>query len=306
MRVTGKGLFVISSSLLILDGGTGRQLQRIGAPFRQPEWSALALMESPDHVVQAHTDFIDAGADVITTNSYALVPFHIGEDRFDKQAGQLLDLAGRLAAQAKDSAAENVLVAAGIPPMFGSYAPDNFDPARAVGMLKLFRDRLLPHCDLALAETLSSIAEITAFQDVFTGCGRPVWISMSLDDENPAPGVPKLRSGERLEQALDAIDTNVVDAILFNCSQPEAMADGVSRTAELKGADLAIGVYANAFPPTNTDTANANEDINELRPDLTPERYREFSDQWQALGATIIGGCCGIGPEHIQALKENR
>ncbi len=288
----------------ILDGGTGRQLKWIGAPFRQPEWSALALMESPDHVVRVHQDFIDAGADIITTNSYAVVPFHIGDERFLNQGGDLLDLAGRLAGQAKKSASRQIRVAAGIPPMFGSYIPDKFDPAEAIGMLSLFRDKLLPHGDLALAETLSCIAEISAFQEVFADCGKPVWISLSLEDEKPQPGVPKLRSGERLEQALEVARRHKFDAILFNCSQPEVMADGVSRARELLAGDVSIGVYANAFPPKNTATAQANAEVSEIRQDLTPGRYKEFAVQWQALGATIVGGCCGVGPEHIRALRE--
>ncbi len=64
--------------LTLLDGGTGRELARIGAPFRQPEWSALALIEAPAFVTQVHQRYVDAGADVITTNSYAIVPFHTG------------------------------------------------------------------------------------------------------------------------------------------------------------------------------------------------------------------------------------
>jgi S-methylmethionine-dependent homocysteine/selenocysteine methylase len=62
------------SKTILLDGGMGRQLARMGAPFRQPEWSALALMEAPATVADAHGQFIAAGAEVITTNSYALVP----------------------------------------------------------------------------------------------------------------------------------------------------------------------------------------------------------------------------------------
>ena len=288
----------------ILDGGTGRQLKRIGAPFRQPEWSALALIESPEHVLRVHRDFIDAGADIITTNSYAVVPFHIGEDRFQKQAVELLHLAGQLAEQAKGSASRTVRIAAGIPPMFGSYVPDKFEPDRAITMLELFRDSLLPHCDLMLAETLSSIAEISAFQEVFADCGKPIWISMTLEDETPEPGCPKLRSGEHLEAALDAIRRRNVEAILFNCSQPEVMADGVLKAAGLLGPDALIGVYANAFPPKNANTVKANEEVSEIRNDLTPKRYSEFASEWRALGASIVGGCCGVGPEHIRELHE--
>ena len=75
--------------MIILDGGLGRQLAAMGAPFRQPEWSALALMEAPQFVRDAHDSFIAAGADIITTNSYAIVPFHIGKDRFYALAPEL-------------------------------------------------------------------------------------------------------------------------------------------------------------------------------------------------------------------------
>ena len=73
------------SPIHLLDGGMGRELKRSGAPFRQPEWSALALIESPEHVLQAHEAFIRAGARVVTTNSYAVVPFHLGQTRFAEQ-----------------------------------------------------------------------------------------------------------------------------------------------------------------------------------------------------------------------------
>ena len=120
--------------MIILDGGLGRELQAMGAPFRQPEWSALALMEGPEFVRAAHDAFLQAGADIVTTNSYAVVPFHIGEDVFAARAPELLRLSGELARAAADAAARDVQVAASVPPMFGSYQPDKFDPDMAVGM----------------------------------------------------------------------------------------------------------------------------------------------------------------------------
>ena len=111
---------------MVLDGGMGRELLRIGAPFQQPEWSALALWDGPEWVVQAHTNFIDAGAEMVTTNSYALVPFHIGEERFVAQGRDLASLSGRLARQAVADAGRPITVAGSLPPLFGSYRPDLF------------------------------------------------------------------------------------------------------------------------------------------------------------------------------------
>src|SRR5262245_7884845 len=121
----------MTSTFTLLDGGMGRELHRAGAPFRQPEWSALGLMLAPEMVEEAHRRFVEAGAEVITTNSYALVPFHIGDAKFRVEGGALADLAGRLARKAADSAGHMVRVAGSLPPLFGSYRPDLFDEAKA-------------------------------------------------------------------------------------------------------------------------------------------------------------------------------
>ena len=158
----------------ILDGGMGRYLKEIGAPFDQPEWSALALMEEPSAVSQAHNAFIDAGAQIITTNSYAVVPFHIGEERFSQRGAELLALAGKLARDVKESRSDDVIVAASIPPVFGSYKPSEFETQAGIAMLTVFKQYLLPHTDVVLAETISCIKEILAIQSVFDDSGQPL------------------------------------------------------------------------------------------------------------------------------------
>ena len=286
----------------ILDGGIGRYLKEIGAPFQQPEWSALALMEDPSSVKVAHQAFVDAGSQVITTNSYALVPFHIGEDRFVERGAELIRLSGQLAQQVKQAAGETVLIAAGIPPVFGSYNPNEFVHDDAVAMLEVFKQNLLPYTDIILAETQSSIAEVTAIQSVFGDRGQPLWISMTLEDE-PVTGLEsRLRSGELLRDTLESIDFQYVDAVLFNCSQPEVMAKAVKLAAEMLPSGKDIGVYANGFRPI-TNTIDANDGYSALREDLTPQDYLAFAQHWQQLGATMVGGCCGIGPDHISLLK---
>src|SRR5215212_6459659 len=86
----------------VLDGGTGRELARIGAPFSQPLWSAQALMEDPDSVRRVHEAFVAAGAEVITTNTYALVPFHLGVDGFERDGHRLAALAASIARDVAD------------------------------------------------------------------------------------------------------------------------------------------------------------------------------------------------------------
>ena len=291
-------------SLVLLDGGMGRELQRRGAPFRQPEWSALALSEAPEQVEAVHRAYIEAGAQVITSNSYAVVPFHIGEQRFAAEGEALAARAGQLARQAVVASGQSVRVAGSLPPLFGSYRPDLFEPSRVDEVLQPLIRGLAPHVDLWLAETQSSLAEVRAIAARLPDDGKPLWLSFTLKDED-VDAVPRLRSGEPVAEAAQLAVELGAGALLFNCSQPEVMAtalDSARETFAAAGIEIPFGAYANAFPP-QPEEATANDGLDPLRPDLDPPGYLSFAQDWQARGATLIGGCCGIGPEHIAVLK---
>lgn len=288
--------------LRLLDGGMGRELKRIGAPFRQPEWSALALIEAPEFVLRAHQAFIDAGARIVTANSYAVVPFHIGDERFAEQGRALAERAGRLAREAASSAVKTVTVAGSLPPALGSYRPDLFDHQRSVAIHRELIAGLQPHVDVWLAETQSSIAEVQAVAEALGQQDKPLWVSYTLLDEVDEP--PRLRSTEPVADAVRVVVESGAAAVLFNCSQPEVMAAALAEAREViqsLGGAVELGVYANAFPPVSAE-AEANSTLLEIRSDLGPESYLHWSRSWVAAGASIVGGCCGIGPEHIAQL----
>lgn len=297
------------AKLRILDGGMSRELLRLGAELKQPEWSALALINAPDIVRQVHSEFIEAGADVITTNSYALVPFHIGEDRFQQDGPALISLSGKLAREAADGFQDRkVTVAGSLPPIFGSYEPQNFDPSRVQDYLKVLVDGLEPHVDVWLGETLSLIAEGEAVRVAISNSNKPFWISFTLsdDEEQVLGGEPKLRSGELVKDAAIWAATSGASALLFNCSKPEVMRRAVETAATVfheKGVALEIGVYANAFEGEQGDSA-ANEGLHGTRADLTDDAYSRFACSWADAGATMIGGCCGIGAAHIHQVAK--
>lgn len=294
----------MESDIILLDGGMGRELKRMGAPFRQPEWSALALIEAPDFVAQAHQSFVAAGADVITTNSYALVPFHLGEARFAARGGELADLAGKLARKVADGSRRRVAVAGSLPPLFGSYRPDLYDETRAQEILAPLVAGLEPHIDHWLVETQSAIAEVEAAAAGLAASEKPVWFSFTIEDgADDAQQAPRLRSGEPVGTAVRRAAELGAAAILFNCSQPEVMAPALTAAATaLDGAAVRLGVYANAFPP-QPKNAEANSTLHDIRADLDPAGYRDFMQDWIGRGAGIVGGCCGIGPEHIAAMR---
>ena len=289
---------------IILDGGMGRELERNGAPFKQPQWSALALMEAPDAVLATHQSFIKAGATVITTNAYAIVPFHIGEQCFEQRGAELAALAANLAkAAVKDTDAR---VAGCLPPVLGSYQAHLFEPIAATKLLRVLIENQVNAVDFWLAETISSIAEAALIKELTATSAKECWIALTVNDE--PTDTPRLRSQESVFAAVTKIDGDQVTAILFNCSKAEVMGDAIKeakRALHLLGLEphVQIGVYANSFAP-NDDDEKANSSVTQLRADLTPEKYAKFAQLWLDQGATIIGGCCGVSPEHIKYLAD--
>lgn len=295
-------------TVTILDGGMGKHLERSGAPFRQPEWSALALIEDPAAVQQAHADFIEAGADVITVNAYGVVPFHLGEERFQERGHELATLAGELARAAAAGASRAVHVAGSIPPLWGSYEPDKFRPAEAPAAWDVLVRAQASNVDLWIAETVSSIAEAEAIvAAVKRGAGPDrIWMSFTVPDDFPGDEV-RLRSGESVAAAVDAIGADV-EAIMFNCSPPEAIAVALGHLHDALGENprgIRTGAYANAFV-AKVEGYSANEVLLGRRDELTPEAYHDTCQDWIAQGASIVGGCCQMFPEHISALTALR
>ncbi|MCJ8054713.1 homocysteine S-methyltransferase family protein [Shinella curvata] len=296
------------ASFTILDGGMGRLLERLGAPFRLPEWSALSLIEAPDYVTRAHQAYVDSGADIITTNSYGLVPHMLGEDRFAASGRALADRAGQLARAVADAAGRRVLVAGSLPPPFESYRPERFHADGAPRIIQNLVDGLRPHIDLWLIETQSSTVEALTALSAVIGDGKPAYVSYTLKDEDGRTGPAELRSGEPVEDAVRKTLAAGARGVFFNCSQPEVMGEAVRaarQAVDETGGTATIGVYANAFapePPSDTPYAG----ISDIRADLDPANYLKWIERWLRDGATIVGGCCGIGPEHIDAIRTFR
>ena len=277
---------------------------------------ALALLEAPNFVSQVHQDFIHAGADVITTNSYALVPFHIGEERFHQQGEELAALAGRLARDAADAAAtkgQRVLVAGSLSPIFGSYEPDKFDAKKVHQYLDVLVRGLAPYVDIWLGETLSVVAEAQAVLAAVERPSKPVWIAFTLDDSSTANKTsPRLRSGETIEDIINWTKSTTIETLLFNCCRPEFVESALRETkfalsSDQPGSDAGrpprIGAYANSFMP-RSDQYAANADISPTYKELSPIAYAQFAQEWVIDGAEVIGGCCGIGHEHIGQLSK--
>jgi S-methylmethionine-dependent homocysteine/selenocysteine methylase len=285
--------------IVLTDGGMGQELIRRSGKEPTPMWSARVLLDEPDLVRDLHQDFIEAGAKVVTINTYSATPERLARDADPSLFKPLQERGYRLAAEARDRAGiSGVKIAACLPPLFASYRPDvapGFEEC-----LALYRSIVAEQAervDLMLCETLASVKEIRAAATAAKESGLPVWVGMTVRDD----GSGLLRGGEMLADAHAALDEIGVDARLLNCSKPEAISASWP-VFERKGTPL--GAYANGFTAIDSLKPGGTVKTLEARHDLGPDEYAQFALQWADAGAEIVGGCCEVGPAHIAALRD--
>lgn len=279
--------------ITILDGGVGQELIARSAADPTPQWSARVLLEEPELVRAVHDDYFAAGAVVATTNSYAVHHDRLVPAGIDQHFEALHRAACEIARASRDAAGGG-RVAGALGPLVGSYRTEPLSEDAVERFAEICRIQA-PLVDLFLIETVCTLDHVRATLAGATGHGKPVWLSVSVDDYDGT----KLRSGEPLEDVMDWIDG--ADALLINCSRPEAVTVAVD---VIKGVDLPFGAYANAFAEITPSFVRTGATVRELsvRTDITPDIYAEFAESWAEMGATLIGGCCEVGPGHIAEL----
>lgn len=287
----------------LLDGGMGRELRVRGVEILETIWSATALVVAPEVVRQIHADYIAAGADVITTNTYGVIRADLALEGLEDRFAELNTLACRLARDARAASGRPVLVAGSLPPLRGSYRPDLVGPFDEIAPLYAEQAELLaPHVDVLLCETMSSAAEARAAAWAAGRTGKPVWVSWTLHEDRSG----RLRSGETLAVAAAALADLGVSALLVNCCAPESISAAMPELVKIAAGRS--GGYANQFRPVPLDWTlhggGETDGLLPLRDDLDPDRYAAHVRQWLDAGATIVGGCCGTRPAHIAKLAE--
>jgi homocysteine S-methyltransferase len=286
------------AKVVLLDGGMGQELVHRAGDRPTPLWSTTVMMEHPGLVRAVHDDYFAAGATVATTNTYAIHRDRLEgtgfEDRFEALHAQAL----AEATAARDVAGHG-RIAGSIGPLVASYRPDVHPPhAEAVAKYAEVAQAIGPQVDLILCETVSSLAHARAVLEGAKVAGKPVWLALTVDDEDGS----RLRSGEPVAEAAALARDGGAEAILANCSAPEAMPAALTAMA---GAGLPFGAYANGFTRITKEFLQDKPTVDALhaRQDLTPEAYAAHVMGWVSMGATIVGGCCETGPAHIAALR---
>ena len=280
----------------LLDGGMGQELVHRAGDNPTPLWSTQVMIERPGLVAEIHRDYYDAGATIATSNTYA-----IHRDRLVSAGieGQFEDLLAAAMAEAQTAKRPGTRVAGSIGPLIASYRPDIHPSTdQAVPLYTEVVSLISDSCDMIVCETVVSVDHARSIMTAAKTAGKPVWLAVSVDDTDGT----KLRSGEPLADVVP-IAQDMADALLINCSSPEAVGVGLRVIADC---GLPFGGYANGFVKISDDflKASPTSDTLTARKDLGPEAYADHALSWVDLGATIVGGCCEVGPAHIAEIAK--
>ena len=289
----------IKQVITLLDGGMGQELVKRSSKEITPLWSTQVMIDEPEIVRDLHADYIRAGSRVITLNAYTMTPERLARDAQIEDFEKLQLAAASAATSARNSVGiPGVKIAGCLPPLVASYHAEVAPEYEA--MLESYSKIVAiqtPHVDVFLCETMSSIAEAKAALVAAKKSGLPVWVSLTVEDNDKSV----LRSGEPLAEAVAMLDEFGADAKLLNCSKPEAIAASWSKMKSDQGL---TGAYANGFTSIDSLIPGGTVKSMEARSDLGPAAYAEFALQWANDGAALIGGCCEVGPAHITELAK--
>jgi S-methylmethionine-dependent homocysteine/selenocysteine methylase len=296
-----------AGGVVIIDGGTGSQLQAEGVPMDDLAWSARANLEHPEAVQRVHEAYISAGADVIIANTYAASRAALEPAGLGGQVAEVNRAAMRAACTARDgSGSRQVLVAGSI----SSFCPIVMDAA-ALGApldrpaaddprfpdLADFREQaqLLAEtgADLIALEMIDARGYGSAAVQAATETGLPVWLGISPSrlPDGTLGTFPELGDGETFADLISALAAPSLAAVTVMHANPELTLDAIEVVREHYAGPIGIYAETGGWTPPNWVFSG-----------LTPEEYVAQAVTWADHGAQLIGGCCGVGPEHIALL----
>jgi S-methylmethionine-dependent homocysteine/selenocysteine methylase len=286
---------IADGEVILIDGGTGTELEARGVPMNHAAWCGMANLDHPDVVRQIHEDYIQAGADVIITNTYPTSRAGLEAAGLGDRVGEINRRAVELALQARDRAADRPIVVAGSMSIWGVHdqlrGDDDVDRARVLEVYCEQASILADSgVDLLTLETFSSTWVEGLHAAVETGL--PVWLGfwVGLDEHG---GATAFMAERPLEEELREVLRPGVTAVNVMHSNIDAVLPGLDVIARewdgVRGAYPHVGEFK--------------------RPrwvfrDIEPEDFATQAIGWVEHGAQLVGGCCGIRPRHIAAMRE--
>jgi homocysteine S-methyltransferase len=288
-----------SGKVVLLDGATGTELERRGVPMDGKAWSATAVLSHPQVIREIHRDYIEAGANIITANTFSLARHMLVAAGIQDEFRHMNSEAVKLARSAReDCATEEVAIA-------GSMSPASFGPRGrsddshihdlAPGFAEQAEILAGSGVDLLLVEMIGDLEIGSLAVEAACATGLPVWLGFSCRRDQEG----RLRLWNRRDSLADGVAaiSRLGGSAAFVMHTD--MTDATEAFSQLKQSwNLSagpLGVYAHSghFVMPNWQFTS-----------ISPDQYADEAKSWIEMGARIVGGCCGIGPPHIRRLKE--
>jgi homocysteine S-methyltransferase len=287
-----------ADEIIVVDGGTGSELQRRGVAMNDAAWSGVAALTHKDVLREIHSDYVRAGAEVITTNTFGTTRFVLEAAGLGDEYRKINRLAIEAATEGRDAAAEDSVAIAG---SISCLPPDNDvtrypeEPKERDGYRELADTLAEGGVDLIALEMMEDAHHAVMAFEAARETGLPVWLGVSCrfasNDTTLVgfdyPDVP-------LTEPLNALLPFEPDVVNVMHTDPDAIAAALDVVAtQWPGA---IGVY-----PELGDFQMPNWDFTSR---LTPIDLARRASEWVERGARLVGGCCGTSPDHIRALRD--
>ena len=315
-----------NNKFVILDGANGSELEKRGATMNRAGWCGPASLESPEILTQIHKDYIEAGADIITTNTFSSARHVLEYSNFEDQTVAINEKAMECAISARNHFPDkNVAIAGSIslslvvdfvegtndPAEFRDYMktdqrsiPKYTEESIREGsfnynrILKNFNEQISifkkHNIDLIILEMIINPSICKPAIDAALASGMPVWLGLSCGDEGEDGDLLAYENSKmKFSESLKTIDKNF-DAVLLMHSETKNITKGLQEIKQKWNRYL--GAY-----PHKGDFIRPSWKFDKT---YTPEKYTKDMQIWVDQGVKIIGSCCGMGPEYTSALKK--
>lgn len=293
--------------LLIGDGGMGSELRFRGVEVpshTESIWSALALIENTADVKEIHLDYINAGAQFITTNNYTVTRPILERANMGDRLEELTLLSLSIAKEAIEESEKDVLLAASLPPLETSYRADLIlDEIMMASQYDELAKILEGRCDIIICETMSHSTEAKIALSSIQNSNAEKWLSWTLHGNR----CNTLPSGETIAEAFKQTSDLSCDAYLVNCCGANLVTESLKELKKLT--NKPFGGYANSelieLSVDNTKEISAENNHWESAITIDEETYTSEVSKWIDEGASIIAGCCRTRPSHIKDMVSN-
>lgn len=289
-----------NNEVIIIDGAIGSELERRGVPMDENAWCGVANITHPGTVRALHTDYIRAGADVVTANTFGTAPHVLAATEYKDRVGAINRAAVRLAQEAREEVTDRRVWVAGSMSTMGPLKSMAIPTGEEIRMSYLEQAETLVEAgvDLIICEMMTHAHNARLVVKAARNVGVPVWIGFSAEtneDGDILPwGAQQFGLSGNFEETLDTIVAMDADVMgIMHTSVPNTARVLEMLKERWQGPMLAYA-DSGSFEPPNWQFENI----------VSPSDYSTAALKWLDQGVQIHGGCCGLGVEHIRALRE--